>query len=168
VGGYQRAGVQSRLRAAVNARLEEISFRAGVAAATIALVTLSVIAAAGVYTVTVRLGGQAVAAAGALSAAGAAKTAHPATTVAQPATTAPPATTTRPTATATPQATHPATTSPQPAAGSQPWPQADGAQGSSGYYGRAGFGSWYGGRGSWPGRGGHGFGFPGREGWGRP
>jgi hypothetical protein len=164
-GGYQRAGAQSRLRAAVNARLEEISFRAGVAAATIALVALSAIAAAGVYAATLSLGTQTVAAAGALGATGTAKTIPATTASAQPST--PP----RPRARSAPKAKPPmtaATISPQSTAGSQPWPQADGSQVSSRHYERADFsgygsfgtdGPFRGGIGLRPG--GQGFGFSG-------
>jgi hypothetical protein len=49
VGGYQGSHTRSGLRSAVNARLEEISFRTGLITATTALVALSAIVAAGVY-----------------------------------------------------------------------------------------------------------------------
>ncbi len=185
-GGFGRARAQSRLRAAVNARLEEISFRTGVITATIGLVALSVIAAAGVLAATLSFGSQAVATVGALGAAGTAstrpaapKTTAPATPPAQPTTPA------RPPAAATPKAIQPvtaATTTSQPAAGSQHWRQADGSQAGTRYHGRppfGGHGSWYGGSwygGSWRGGSwysGHGPwhgdpGFPGQRGFGRP
>ena len=163
-GGYGRARAWSRLRAVVNARLEEISFRTGLIAATIALVALSVVAAAGVYAATLSVGGQAVAAPNALSA-GTHKTVPTATATAP---------TTYPLPSSTPAARRPATTattSPQPTAGSQDWAQADGTQARSRYYGHSGFGhgSRYGG---WPGHAGPGFpgqGFgPGPGGFGRP
>jgi len=164
-GGYGRARVQSRLRAAVNARLEEISFRTGLIAATIALVALSVVAAAGVYAATLSPGSQADAAPNSLSA-GTHKTVPTATPTAQP--------TTYPLASSTPTARRPATaatTSPPSSAGSQAWAQADGMQARSRYYGHSGFGhgSRYGG---WPGHAspvfpGQGFG-PGPGAFGRP
>ena len=49
VGGYQGSHTRSGLRSAVNARLEEISFRTGLITATTALVALSAIVVAGVY-----------------------------------------------------------------------------------------------------------------------
>jgi hypothetical protein len=170
-GGYRRARAHSRLRAAVNARLEEISFRTGLITATIGLVALSAIAAAGVYAATLSLGSQAVAAAGALSAAGA-PIAAPATTAS-----AQPTTQGHPSATSPPKAKRPvtaATTSPLPAAGSRAWAQADSSQAGSRYDERAGFSghrSWYGGYSPWrggPGFPGHGFGAPGPRDWGRP
>ena len=59
VSGYQGIRARAGLRAAVNARLEEISFRAGLMAATIALVALSAIAAVTVYALVLRPGGPA-------------------------------------------------------------------------------------------------------------
>jgi hypothetical protein len=132
-----------------------------------------------VYAATLSLGRQAVAVAGALGSTGAAKTASAAAAPATPAAAvaAQPSMPAHPRASVTPTATQPvtaATTSPQAAAGSQPWPQARGAQGSSLSSGRTGFSghaswpvfqrSWYGG--AW--RGGQGFGFPARGGRGRP
>jgi hypothetical protein len=173
MGGHSEASAPSRLRAAVNARLEEISFRAGVTAAMIALIALAGIATAGVFAATLSLGGTAVAAQGAPTATSTPATA-PTTAAAQP--------------TATPRATHPVTAAttvpqpvtapaanPQPTAGSQAWTQEDGSQARPRYYGRADFGghgSRYG-DGSWPWPGGagypgHGFGFPRQGGWGRP
>jgi hypothetical protein len=156
------ARAQSRLRAAVNARLEEISFRTGLITATIGLVAL---AAAGVFAATLSLGNQAIAAAGALSTVSAPKTTQAVTASAPPAIRPQASATPR----ATPRATHPvtvATTSPQSAAGPQPWPQAGGSQASPRYYGQAGYGSrgsWYGGRGSW--YGGRGSWYGGRGSW---
>ena len=49
VGGYQGSHTRSGLRSAVNARLEEISFRTGLITGTTALVALSAVVAAGVY-----------------------------------------------------------------------------------------------------------------------
>jgi hypothetical protein len=49
VGGYQGSHTRSGLRSAVNARLEEISFRTGLITATTALVAISAVVAAGVY-----------------------------------------------------------------------------------------------------------------------
>jgi hypothetical protein len=177
-GGYSSERVQSRLRAAVNARLEEISFRTGLITATIGLIALTVIAAAGVYAATLSLGSQAAAAAGAL---GSPRTTPVATASARP--TAPG----HPQAPSTPKARQPvtaATVSPQSAAGGQAWAQAEGSQSGARYYGRAGFGghgSPYGGHGSsygghGPRYGGHGFpgrgfgslGHPGLRGFGRP
>jgi hypothetical protein len=165
-GGYGRERARSRLRAAVNARLEEISFRAGLITATIGLIAISAIAAAGVYAATLSLGSQAVAAAGALSA-------PRATPVA--AASAPPATPAHPQASSPPTARRPvtaATTSPQSATGAQAWAQAEGSQSGPRSYGRTGFGGhgswygepWYGGHG-FPARG---FGSPGPRGFGRP
>jgi hypothetical protein len=152
VGGSRRARAQSRLRAAVNARLEEISFRTGLITATIGLAALAAIAAAGVYAATLSLGSQAIATAGALSAAGA-PTKIPATTAA-----AQPTKHGNPQATSAPKARPPvtaATTSPQPSAGSQAWAQSDdGWQATSGHNERAvfgGYGSWPGGPGRWHG-----------------
>jgi hypothetical protein len=186
-GGLGTARAQSRLRSAVNARLEEISFRTGLITATIGLIALAAIAAAGVFAATLSLGGQAIAAAGALSSVSAPRTTPAVTASAQPITypqasstpqaSTPPSSTTQGSA---PQARQPVTadtTSPQSAAGSPPWPQADvpqaGApQASPRYYGQAGYShsSWYGTHGSWyganwPRHGGfgfpaHGFGFP--------
>jgi hypothetical protein len=163
VGGYRWARTRPRLRAAVNARLEEISFRTGLITASMVLVALAAIAAAGVFAATLGLGSPAVAAAGALSAASA-PAVIPATTAS-----APPAMPRPPQASSTPKATQPvtaATTSPQPAAGSRPWPRAYSSQARTRYYGRPGFGygSWHGG----PGLPGHGYGFPGPRGFGRP
>ena len=157
VGGYRWARPQPRLRAAVNARLEEISFRTGLIAASMTLVALAAIAAAGVFAATLSLGSPAVAATGALSAASA-PAVIPATTAS-----ALPATSPHPQASFTPKARQPvtaATTSPQPAGGSRPWPQADSSQARARYY-------------RWPGFGGHGSrhgfpGFPGPRGFGRP
>jgi len=57
VGGYQGVRAPSSgLRAAVNAQLEEISFRTGLIAAAIALIALVAIAAAGVYAATLSHG----------------------------------------------------------------------------------------------------------------
>jgi type IV secretory pathway VirB10-like protein len=57
VGGYQGVRAQSSgVRAAVNAQLEEISFRTGLIGAAIALAALLAIAAAGVYAATVSHG----------------------------------------------------------------------------------------------------------------
>jgi hypothetical protein len=182
-GGYGGARVQSRLHAAVNARLEEISFRTGLITAMIALLALAAIATAGVFAATLSLGGTAVAAQGAPTTASA-RTVPATTAAAQPTMPAHPRATTpaHPHATTAPQATHPVTTAitrPQPTGGSQPWAEADGSQSSSRYYGRASFGnhgSWYGGHGSgyggWPVHGGPGFpgqGFgSGPRGFGRP
>ena len=187
-GGLGTARAQSRLRAAVNARLEEISFRTGLITATIGLIALAAIAAAGVFAATLSLGGQAIAAAGAQSSVSAPKTTPAVTASAQPITY--PQASSTPSSTpqgstvqgATPQARHPvtaATTSPQSAAGSPPWPRAAAPQATPRYYGQASYrhsswygthGSWYGTDGwrygaSWPGHGGfgfpaHGFGFP--------
>jgi hypothetical protein len=185
-GGYGTARAQSRLRAAVNARLEEISFRTGLITATIGLIALAAIAAAGVFAATLSLGGQAIAAAGALSSASAPKATPAVTAAAQPVT-YPQASFTPSSApsslpSSAPPARHPvtaATTSPQSAAGSQPWPQADAPQATPRYYGQAGYShnSWYGAHGSWyganwPRHGGfgfpaHGFGFPRPGGLGR-
>jgi hypothetical protein len=190
VAGFGRARAQSRLRAAVNARLEEISFRTGLITATIGLVALSAIAAAGVYAATLSLGGQAVATVGALSAVGTTST-TPTAPKATPTATASarPTAPAHPRASSAPKATQPvtvATTNPQPATGAQAWAQAGGSQPGPRYYGRAGFGdhgSWYPGQGSWsggygsrygawPGHTGPGFpasGFgPGPRGFGRP
>jgi hypothetical protein len=194
-GGLGTARARSRLRSAVNARLEEISFRTGLITATIGLIALAAIAAAGVFAATLSLGGQAIAAAGALSSVSAPKTIPAVTASAQPITY--PQASSTPSSTpqgstlqgSTPQARHPvtaATTSPQSAAGSQPWPQAGAPQAGSRYYGQAGdshtswygtHGSWYGTHGSWyganwPRHGGfgfpaHGFGFPRSGGLGR-
>ena len=163
-GGSGTARAESRLRAAVNARLEEISFRTGLIAATIGLIALSAIAAAGVFAATLSLGNQAIAAAGGLGSVSAPKT-TPTVTDSAPAalpqaSSTPQASWTRQ-ASPTPGAGKPvtaATTTPRSAAGSPPWPPADGAQASSRYYGRAGYGSrtswygsssWYGSRTSW-------------------
>ena len=179
-GGYGTARAQSRLRAAVNARLEEISFRTGLITATIGLIAIAAIAAAGVFAATLSLGGQAIAAAGALSSVSAPRTTPAVTASAQPITYPQASTTPSSTPSSTPQARHPvtaATTSPQSAAGSQSWPQADAPQAdapqaSPRYYGQAGYShdSWYGTHGSWYGANwprhggfgfpGHGFGFP--------
>jgi hypothetical protein len=178
-GGYSGTRAQSRLHAAVNARLEEISFRTGLITAMIALLALAAIATAGVFAATLSLGGTAVAAQGAPTTASAPKTVPATTAAARPTT---PVTPARPRATATPQATLPvtaATTRPQSTAGSRPWTEADGSQASFRYYGRPSFGnhgSWYGGYGSryggGPGHGGPGFpgqGFgSGPRGFGRP
>jgi len=59
VGGYQGSHTRSGLRSAVNARLEEISFRTGLITATTALVALSAIVAAGVYVAALGHGGPA-------------------------------------------------------------------------------------------------------------
>lgn len=59
VGGYQGVRAQAGLRAAVNAQLEEISFRTGLIAAAITLVALLAIAAAAVYAATVSHSGPA-------------------------------------------------------------------------------------------------------------
>ena len=156
-GGYGTARAQSRLRAAVNARLEEISFRTGLIAATIGLVALFAIAAAGVFAATLSIGNQAIAAAGALSSASAPTTTPTVTASAPPATY--PQASSRPQASSPPQASHPvtaATTSPQAAAGSRPRPRAAGAQAAPRYSGQAGYGShgsWYGDNGSWYGGG---------------
>ena len=64
-GGYSGTRAHSRLHAAVNARLEEISFRTGLITAMIALLALAAIATAGVFAATLSLGGTAVAAQGA-------------------------------------------------------------------------------------------------------
>jgi hypothetical protein len=183
-GGYGGVSAQSRLRAAVNARLEEISFRAGVTAAMVALLVLAAIATAGVFAATLSLGGTAVAAQGAQSAIVAPQTAPAAPTVAPATTAAEPTTHGHPRPTVTPRASQPvtaATTTPQSTAGSQPWTQSAGSQSSSPYSGQAGFGhhdswseshgsrygsgSWHGGSG-YPGQGfgfpGQGFGFPGQ------
>lgn len=187
-GGLGTARAQSRLRAAVNARLEEISFRTGLITATIGLIALAAIAAAGVFTATLSLGGQAIAAAGALSSVSAPKTTPAVTASAQPITY--PQASSTPSSTpqgstlqgATPQARHPVTattTSPQSAAGSPPWPQADAPQATPRYYRQASYShnSWYGTRGTWYGASwsrhggfgfpGHGFGFPRPGGFGR-
>ncbi len=181
VAGFGRARAQSRLRAAVNARLEEISFRTGLITATIGLVALSAIAAAGVYAATLSLGSQPVATVGALSAAGttstmrtAPKTTPTATASAQP--TAP----AHPRASSTPKTALPVTaaaTNPQPASGARAWAQGDGSQPGPRYYGQAGsgdHGSWYRGQGSWYGGYGSRYGGwpghtgPGPRGFGRP
>ncbi len=146
-GGYRGARAQSRLRAAVNSRLEEISFRTGLITATIGLLALAAIAAAGVFAVTLSLGTQAVATAGALSAASAPRATPTATA------SVPPTTPAHPQATSTPKARQPvtaATTAPRPSAGSQAWTQAGGSSARQRYYGRASFGGhgfWYGGHG---------------------
>jgi len=184
-GGYGTARAQSRLRSAVNARLEEISFRTGLITAAIGLTALAAIAAAGVFAATLSIGGQAIAAAGSLSSVSAPKATPAVTASAQPAT-YPQASSTpqvSPPPGFTPQARQPvtaATTNPQSVTGSQPWPQAGApqaspryyGQASPRYYGQAGYGhsSWYGMHGSWYGANwpryggfgfpGHGFGFP--------
>ena len=89
-GGHGGARAQSRLHAAVNARLEEISFRTGLITAMIALLALAAIATAGVFAATLSLTGTAVAAQGAPSAAGAPKTVPATTAAAQPTTPAHP------------------------------------------------------------------------------
>lgn len=114
---------RSGVRAAVNARLEEISFRAGLTAATIALVAFSAIAVIGVFAFVVSHGGQA---AGATNAANAGSA--PVTTLTTPALAAPPASghaqaNPRPTVQQKTQQRVTGTTSPQPTAGVQPQAQ---------------------------------------------
>ena len=154
-GGSGTARTESRLRAAVNARLEEISFRTGLVAATIGLIALFAIAAAGVFAATLSLGNQAIAAAGALGSVSAPKT-TPTVTASAPSAALPQASSTRQ-ASSTPKAGKPvtaaATTTPRSAAGSPPRPPGDGAQAGSRNYGRAAYGgrtAWSGG-GSWSG-----------------
>lgn len=124
LGGYpappsRRPG----LRAAVNARLEEISFRTGLITAAIALVAL--IAAAGFYAATLGDGSATVT----VSAGNVPKTAPkaPAATLTKPAT---------PSATATPKSPKPVpgrTTSPRPAAAPQSQATDSATAGSQGY-----------------------------------
>lgn len=165
VGGYQGVRARSGLRAAVNARLEEISFRAGLIAASIAFVAISAIAAVAVYEFTLSHGAPAASASGAVSARSAPVTARTTPASAPPraqghrkagpkptkaqATKAPP--TTRQPVTA-------GTTIPQPAAG-QPQSQAGSPDDSPPPARSRGFGQpsldqhgpWYGGREGWHG-----------------
>lgn len=118
---------RSGVRAAVNARLEEISFRAGLTAATIALIAFSAIAVIGVFAFVVSHGGQA---AGATNAANASSA--PVTTLTTPALVAPRASghaqaNPRPTAQPATQQRVTGTTSPQPTAGGQPQAQTAGS-----------------------------------------
>ena len=115
VGGDPAAPArQPGLRAAVNARLEEISFRTGLIGAAIALFALVAIAAAGVYVATAGHGSAAVA----VSADNVPKTAPKASAAPLPSKPAPPS------ATAAPKAAkaapgHPANSQPAAAAQSQ-------------------------------------------------
>jgi len=121
VGGYQGVRAHPGLRAAVNAQLEEISFRTGLISAAIALVALLAIAAAGVYAATVSQATPVSPAAGVRSGASAAGMPSAATA---PAVAAQPSAPARPTASPKPKAqpTVPAAgTSPQ--AGVAPQPQ---------------------------------------------
>jgi hypothetical protein len=139
VGGYQGLRARPGFRAAVNARLEEISFRTGLITATIALVALSAIVAAGVYVAA--LGHSSPIDTARVSSVGSA----PVKTLAAPASVLP-RTPTHSQASPKPKAQQPVTagtTSPQPVAGSQPLGQA-GSSGQAGPqvpsrdYGRAG------------------------------
>jgi hypothetical protein len=139
-GGYSKARPQSRLREAVNARLEEISFRTGLITATIGLIALGAIAAAGVFAATLSMGSHVIAATGAVGPVSAAKATPTVTASALPTTTLP---ATHHRASSTPQATHPvtaATVSPQSPAGSQPLPQAESSPASPRYSGQPGYG----------------------------
>lgn len=149
VGGYQVARARSHLRAAVNARLEEISFRAGLIAATTTLVALSAIATAGVYAATL---GHESAAGGPI--ARSAPVTAPASVL--------PRTPRYPRASLQPKVQQPVTartTSPQPGSGRQSPAEADGPgpwspQARSRDYGRTtpdGDRSWFGSQGPWPG-----------------
>jgi len=169
VSGYQGIRARAGLRAAVNARLEEISFRAGLMAVTIALVALSAITAVTVYAFVLRHGpaGNATRVA---SASGA-----PVTTRTVPASPLPPTQQASPRPRAHPKAQQPvtvSTSSPQPAGGqpqaaagspAPPAPSAPAAHTPAYVYaipdGRA---PWYGTRDRWPG----GFTFPGPRGFG--
>ena len=138
VGGYPAApGRQPGLRAAVNARLEEISFRTGLISAVIALAALVAIGAAGFYAATSGHGSTAVV----VSADNAPKTSPKAPA---PATATPPASTVAsPSATAKPttQQAAPAGVSPQSAVASQSQsqvPATDAATDGSPGYGRPG------------------------------
>lgn len=152
VGGYQKGRARPGLRAAVNARLEEMSFRTGLITAAIAVVALLAIAAAGTYMATLGSGGPArnvadVQKAGRASAA-------PATTPPS----APPATSPQPQSSHPPKPSQPVTAgaaiSQSPSQSQSQW-NGSGQGGDSGYYGHGnsggggspyrGYGSPYGG-----------------------
>jgi hypothetical protein len=170
VSGYQGIRARAGLRAAVNARLEEISFRAGLLAVTITLVALSAIAAVTVYAFVLRHGGPAGNATRVASASGA-----PVTTRTVPASPLPRTQGHRqasPRPKAHPRTQQPvtvSTTTPQPAGGQpqaqagSPAPAAPPADTPASVYaipsGRA---PWHGARDRWPG----GFTFPGPRGFG--
>jgi hypothetical protein len=170
VSGYQGIRARAGLRAAVNARLEEISFRAGLLAVTITLVALSAIAAVTVYAFVLRHGGPAGNATRVASASGA-----PVTTRTVPASPLPRTQGHRqasPRPKAHPRTQQPvtvSTASPRPAGGqpqaqaSSPAPSAPPADTPASVYtipsGRA---PWHGARDRWPG----GFTFPGPRGFG--
>lgn len=154
VGGHLGARARPSLRAAVNARLEEISFRTGLITATIALAALSAIAAAGMYMAIRAHSSPPGSTVGALSVGSA-----PVTPLTAPASLLP-HTAGRPPTSPRAKAQQPAaagTTRPQPPAGPQPWVQSGswgpaGPQVRSGDYGRAslsGLRSSYGGHRPW-------------------
>lgn len=137
VGGYQGAHAQPGLRAAVNSRLEEISFRTGMIAAAVAFAALLAIAAAAVYA-TAGHGGAAgaVTVGGPPGAVGGPPKAVPAASASprEPAKSAFPATSKAPAASTRPRAQQPVrrpvrTTSAQPAV--TPWQQQAQAAGPS-------------------------------------
>lgn len=159
--GDQETRARPGLRAAIYARLEEISFRTGLIAATTALVVLSAAATAGVYAAMLTNGS----AAGRLVA----SSVH----VTTPAPAPPPRTPVYPTATPQPTVKRPVTAATtQPAAALESQEQAGGSWSASSQfrwrgYGRLGVdghGAWYAGHGP---AAGFGFGGPGIHGPGR-
>lgn len=155
VGGQQGARARWGVRAAVNAQLEEISFRTGLIAAAVGIAALLAIAAAGVYAATSGQGRPVAGAADSLRAGSTHRAPHEAASSLLPSAPAPTPTASQPTAR---QSTRP-TTGSQPTAVRQPQAASDSGPAAS-QPGAGNFG--------WPSRYNHGpnYGKPGFGGYG--